>query len=264
MPRGYVDFEFDLPRFLLAGLAEQLDGIGSARLSAPNLIDIPDAQGVYQLFLGHRLVYIGKTDAADGLNGRLSRHLTHVQHRLNLDPDLVRFKAARVFVFTAVDLESLLIQHYREMASVAGVGDVLIWNNSGFGNNDPGRERDTTGYREGHFDRMYPIDIDRELALDAAGSMSAAAALGLLRACLPYTFRFQTGRSRSRSPHPDFGLATVSLTEGAPYTARSFIEQVVSLLPSGWRALKLPGRIVLYKNDNRDYPPEVEEIARSH
>ena len=43
MRRGYLDLGFDLLRFLLAGLAEQLDGIGSARLNAPSLIDIPDS-----------------------------------------------------------------------------------------------------------------------------------------------------------------------------------------------------------------------------
>lgn len=263
MPSGYVDFEFDLPRFLLAGLSEQLDGIGSARLSGRNLSKIPDAQGVYQLFLDDRLVYIGKTDAADGLNRRLSRHLTHVQHRSNLDPKLVRFKAARVFVFTAVDLEALLIQHYKQMASLAGDDDVLIWNNSGFGNNDPGRERDTTAYREGHFDRMYPIDIDRPIAFDVPGVATAAEVLALLRNCLPYTFRFETDRQGSRRPHQDLELAPVSLTEGVPFSARIVTEQVVSHLPSGWRASKLPGRIILYKNDDRLFPPEVQEIARS-
>ena len=263
MPDGYVDFEFDLPRFLLTGLAEQLDGIGSARLSTANLVEVPDAQGVYQLFLGDRLVYIGKTDAADGLNHRLTRHVAHVQHRSNLDPELVWFKAARVFVFTAVDLETLLIRHYRRMSSLSGGGGVLVWNGSGFGNNDPGRERDTTGYADGHFDRMYPIDIDRQVAVDAAGARSAAQVLGLLRDCLPYTFRFQMKGPRSRSPHPDLDLSTVSLIEGVPFTARSVIQQVVACLPSGWRALKLPGRIILYKHDNRPFPLEVEEIARS-
>ena len=264
MPCGYVDFEFDLPRFLLAGLLEHLNGIGSARLNSPNLSEIPDAQGVYQLFLGDRLVYIGKTDAEDGLSGRLNRHLEHVQHRSNLDPELVSFKAVRVFVFTAIDLEALLIQHYKQLVPSAKRGDVLIWNNSGFGNNDPGRERDTTRYKEGHFDRMYPIDIDRRIDIDVPDVRTAAEVLGLLRKCLPYTFRSQTEGPRSRKPHPDLDGTPVSLAEGVPFSARSVTEQVVRHLPSGWRALKLPGRIILYKNDDRQFPSEVEEIARSH
>lgn len=259
MTLGYVDFEFDLPRFLLLGLAEQLDKVDSAQLAKENLVKIPEAQGVYQLLLDNRLVYIGKTDSSDGLNHRLNRHWTHIQHRLNLDPEGVRFKAARVFVFTAVDLEALLIDHYRKTVRESGV---LAWNDSGFGSNDPGRQRDTTRYKDGHFDKEYPIDIDRELDLDLTNATTAAAVLNVLKDSLPYVFRFQSVGSRSRSPHKDLQQTEVSVSGCSPFSARSLVTQVVSALPSGWRAWKLPGRILLYKDDDNTYL-DGEEIARS-
>lgn len=51
MTLGYVDFEFDLPGALLARLVDVLDGLAPAVLSTEVLSEIPDAQGVYQLFL---------------------------------------------------------------------------------------------------------------------------------------------------------------------------------------------------------------------
>ena len=258
---GYVAFEFDLPRFLLEGLSEQLDGIESAQLTGKNLARIPEVQGVYQLFIGGRLVYIGKTDADAGLDRRLNRHWKHVQHRLNLDPDDVWFKAARVFVFTAVDLEDLLISHYRRRADDIGEGGVLEWNDSGFGSNDPGRSREMTRYKEGHFDMKYPIDIDREICLDLANTATAAGILNALKAHLPYVFRFQ-GEGNSRRPHQDLRQTEVAVAGCIPLSARSVISRVVGELPGGWRASKLPGRVILYKNDDGTYP-EVEDIARS-
>lgn len=106
---GYVDFEFDLPGALLARLVQVLDTLPPATLSREFLDDIPDAQGVYQLFLDAALVYIGKTDAEAGLRKRLDRHRLKIQHRNGLDPNRVAFKAVRIYVFTAVDLETQLI-----------------------------------------------------------------------------------------------------------------------------------------------------------
>ena len=119
MPPGYREFEFDLPQALLAHLIQAFDTMGPGPLT-PEVVElIPEAQGVYQLFHRGTLVYIGKTDAQSGLRQRLSRHAWTVQHRKNLDPLEVSFKAIRVYVFTAIDLETQLIQHYKATASVA-------------------------------------------------------------------------------------------------------------------------------------------------
>lgn len=154
MIEGFREFEFDLPEALLSRLIVEFDQMESAPLCSDTVIKLPEEQGVYQLFYEGKLVYIGKTDAEQGLRQRLDRHSWTIQHRNNLDEALVAFRALRVFVFTAIDLESQLLKHYGLKAKVA-------WNNSGFGSNDPGRERDTTRLKPGGFDESYPVDLDR-------------------------------------------------------------------------------------------------------
>lgn len=246
MTPGYVDFEFDLPGALLSRLVQVLDGLDDATLSPEFLVNIPEAQGVYQLFLDHDLVYIGKTDAEAGLRRRLERHHHKIQHRHGLDPSRVSFKAVRIYVFTAVDLETQLINHYGGYAAVR-------WNGSGFGSNDPGRERDTTTYKADHFDAQFPIDIDRPLSLELPASGSASAMFTALKTALPYVFRYQGAGPQSRRPHPDLETTTVSISTARPLTARRVIEEVVRQLPAGWQAVRLPSHVILYKED-RAYP----------
>ena len=242
---GYVDFEFDLPGALLTRLVQVLDELTPAPLDPSFLTDIPDAQGVYQLFLDGVLIYIGKTDAEAGLCKRLERHQRKVQHRDGLNPSRVSFKAVRIYVFTAVDLETQLIEHYGGYAAVR-------WNGSGFGSNDPGRERDTTTYKAAHFDATFPIDIERSLPVEFPKTGTAAALLAILRRSLPYTFRYENAGGRSRRPHPDLERP-VSLSAGSPMTARRIIQEIVAQLPAGWQATKLPSHIILYKETPRAY-----------
>ncbi len=246
MTAGYRDFEFDLPGALLARLVEVLDDLMDAPLDLTALAGIPDqAQGVYQLFLDGDLVYIGKTDAEAGLGRRLRRHREKIQHRDNLDPARVSFKAVRIYVFTAVDLETQLINHY------GGTGRVQ-WNGSGFGSNDPGRERDTTKFKDEHFDARYPIDIDRVLAEPPPSTDTAAAILSALKNALPYTLRYENAGGRSRQPHSDLVATAVTLPQGTPITARGVISAVVPQLPPGWQAVRFPSHVILYK-DNKNY-----------
>lgn len=243
MTDGFVEFEFDLPEALLQRLVGVFAGMSAAPLEAGVVAGIPDAQGVYQLFLDGQLSYIGKTDAEAGLRKRLTRHAAKIQHRIGLDPARVSFRAVRVFVFTAVDLETQLIKHYK----------VDTWNGSGFGSNDPGRERDTTTYKPEHFDALYPIDIDRilpDLPLPEEGT--AAAYFTLLRTQIPYTFRAQSAGPRTRKPHDDLGLS-VKFPAGTPVTTRNVIATIVRQLPAGWQAIRLPSHVILYK-DNKNYP----------
>jgi len=253
MTSGYVDFEFDLPEALLAHLIRILDGMESAILACNSLTNIPDAQGVYQLFLDNKLVYIGKTDAEAGLRKRLDRHNAKTQHRNGLDPTRVTFKAVRIYVFTAVDLETQLIAHYGGYAQVK-------WNGSGFGSNDPGRERDTTTYKSGHFDATFPIDIDRSLGVTFSSPDTAANVLTALKQALPYVFRFEGAKKGSRAPHPELEATMVSIGSAAQ-SARGIIEDVVRQLPSGWQATRLPSHIILYKE--RKAYPQGDVIARS-
>lgn len=252
MTAGFVEFEFDLPGALLQRLVEVFEGMASAPLDMSTVATIPDAQGVYQLFFDGRLSYIGKTDAEAGLCKRLTRHARKIQHRVALDPTRITFRAVRVFVFTAVDLETQLIKHY----------SVKTWNGSGFGSNDPGRERDTTTYKVDHFDTLFPIDIDRPLSgflIPVEGT--AAHVFNLMKDQLPYTFRAQSKGPNSRKPHPDIASTRVTLPLGTPPTTRGIISAVVSQLPAGWQAVRLPSHVILYKESK--FYPSGEVLAKS-
>lgn len=251
MTTGYAEFEFDLPSALLSNLVKVFADTPAAMLSASNVAGIPNQQGVYQLFLEQdgeqKLVYIGKTDARHGLNVRLSRHAKKIQHRLNLKPEQVFFKAVRVFVFTAVDLEAQLIGHYS--------GDTGVpWNGSGFGSNDPGVERDTTRYKPAHFETQFPIDIDRVIEFELPETATAHEILSSLKANLPYLIRFQTAEQGRRTPHPDLTATTVDLSRINLLSPENIIRRVVEALPPGWHATMLPSHIIMYKDDRREFP----------
>ena len=230
---GYREFEFDLPTALFDSLIVTLDNMHAGTLERRSLNLLPDAQGVYQLLHASDVVYIGKTDAEAGLKRRLDRHFAKVQHRHNLNPSTLCFKAVRVFVFTAMDLETQLIRHYK------GAG-CQLWNGSGFGANDPGRERETTNKAPDGYDARYPINIDLPEALLPEGRYKVSEALKKLKVNLPYVLRY-------RKAHPDL-MACVTIPP-APQTTRQLMRLIVSSLPDGWQATAFVSHVILYKEE---------------
>lgn len=251
----FKEFEFDLPCALLRDLTQLLDGMGSASLDKATVEEsIPEAQGVYQLFLDDTLVYIGKTDSEAGLRKRLTRHARKIQHREKLDPARVSFKAVRIFVFTAVDLEQQLIKHY------SGREDGLAWTNSGFGANDPGRKRDTTKLKENHFDVRYPINIKVGLGATATpGDFTVADVLAKLKEEVPYVVRFENNGRRARMPHVDLETARITIPVGHP-TAEDILGLIATALPE-WQITVLPGYIIIYR-EHQNYPHALKWWAR--
>lgn len=250
--QGLREFEFDLPGALLAHLVKVFDGMEAAPLDSASLIGVPESQGVYQLFLDGRLVYVGKTDAEAGLLKRLMRHSRKILHRHNLSPERVTFKAVRIFVFAAMDLEAQLIRHYAPKKGTA-------WNGSGFGANDPGRERDRS--KPGRFDSEFPIDVDRPLNVDFSSLATAASVALRLKSVLPYILRFEGASRGSRKPHPDLENTPVTMI-GTTYTARLALEELVPQLPAGWQATALSALLILYKEGVDNYPG-ASVLARS-
>ncbi|MDI1344832.1 MAG: GIY-YIG nuclease family protein [Pseudolabrys sp.] len=249
---GYAELEFDLPSALLSSVLKSLGTIEAVPLTMAATSQIPEEQGVYQIFHEGRPVYVGKTDAEAGLARRLLRHSRKIVHRRNLDPNSVTFKALRIYVFTAMDIESDLIKAY-------GGVRALAWNGSGFGSNDPGRERDTTRNKAGNFDALYPADIDLPLVFDGADKLTASEALSAIRAKVPWSLRAQR-RSQNGPPHAARTDTLVKLPPGIR-PARPAIAEVVGQLPTGWQATKLLGYVILYK-ERREYP-DAEIIALS-
>jgi hypothetical protein len=233
---AYVEFEFNLSEALLARLVVLLDGMQPGPLTSGNVAALPEGQGVYQLFHNGQLAYIGKTDSDAGLRQRLGRHVRSIQNRLNLNVADVSFNAVRIFVFTAMDLETLLIRAY----------SVPDWNNSGFGSNDPGRNRDRTRLNPEGFDARYPINVDRVLDFAVPAVGTVADCLAGLKDGLPYVFRFKTLGPRSRRPHQDLVNAQIRVANG-PQTVRSILQTAIAALPAGWQATALPSRVIIYR-----------------
>lgn len=243
--QGFQEFEFDLPSALLHDLIRLLDEMPACTLSRENTEKIPEAQGVYQLFCNEELVYIGKTDAEAGLRTRLSRHARKILHRPSLAGTAVTFKAARILVFTAMDLETQLINHYR------GQLGAVAWNGSGFGSNDPGRKREETDKAPEGFDASHPIDIDVAGEYLPLGTMTVAEALAKLKGLLPYTLRYETlrgtnGRALRGAPHADLTTAQLTINTSRQ-TVRGLMKQISIILGPAWQFTKFSSHVILYR-----------------
>lgn len=248
MTPGYSELEFDLPSALLSAILDRLETIEPGSLTAGAIAELPEEQGIYALYLKNplRLVYIGKTDSDSGLKHRLIRHARKLIGRQNIGPGDVEFRAIRLFVFTAMDIESALISHYGGVNSVP-------WNGSGFGSNDPGKERDTTAYKTDHWDTQYPIILDKCYVEFEPGTYKVSDVMRDLKAGLPFLLRYQRPSRARSSFHPDFEQTSVVI-HNQRMTSRETLEAVMAALPIGWHATALPSHIIAYKDDSRRFP----------
>lgn len=245
MLAGFIAFELDLMGAVMNQIIPALNAMDSAPLTLANATTLPDAQGVYLLIHDGRIRYVGKTDAEAGLRTRMARHARKFEQRRNVLPADVSFKAAQILVLTAMDIESKVIAHYGSE-----------WNGSGFGSNDPGRERETTDKPEQGFDALFPIDIDIPVEILEPGPTTAHAALVAMKEALPYTLRYEVklpgGRKKAGShdyrlnPHPDMPAAPMTVPAG-PMTVRAMLKLILGALPSGWQATYFVSHVILYK-----------------
>jgi hypothetical protein len=255
MAGGYGEFELDIPSMMQATLPAFFDNLSAEALVPEKIFEIPEkAQGAYLLLLNETIVYVGKTDAQAGFRQRLSRHYKNVQHRKNLDPSSVSFKAVRVFVFNTFDLETMLIEEYTRSAQLRP-----IWNTSGFGSNDPGHRRENQD--PAAFDVRHPVDIDRSIDVINPGVHEILSVILRLKEILPYTFRFESdgsGRSAWRNGHADMRGNSVTIPKGIQ-TTRSILLTCLAVMGSAWQATILPNRVILYK-ENSTYGSQLEVL----
>lgn len=254
---GYGEFELDIPKVMRDQLPAFFATLPCEPLLAEAVAAIPErAQGAYLLLLDGELVYVGKTDAQVGFRTRLARHAQSIRHRRNLDPGRVTFKAARIFVFSTFDLETMLIEEYTR-----ALGLRPAWNFSGFGSNDPGRNREDQ--KPAQFDLDYPIDIDRETDALPSGAHGLLEVVMALKTRLPYLFRYEadgTGVAAWRGGHRDMMFRTMEVPEGR-VTTRHLLELLLGALPEGWQVTVLPSRVILYR-EMRSYRAQVETLRR--
>lgn len=241
---GYDEFEIDIEEILRGQLPKFFDDVPSAPLTPRNVDALPErAKGAYVLFLDDFPVYAGKTDTRHGFRDRLGRHSWTVQGRANLDPRRLSFKAVRIMVFSAFDAEALLISEMKRINPKA-----LPWNNSGFGSNDPGKNRD--GQQPADFDQWYPVDIDFMMHNLPTSDVSLADLLGAAKQRLPFLVR--------NAPIP--ADVMVRNTKDMA-TLRQVLQVAVGALPPGWQVTVLHGRVIIYR-EKRDYEFKLE-VMRS-
>ena len=262
-PIGFVEYEIDIERILRADLPPVLDRMSIAPLTQEGIAAVPaGARGAYVLYENDYAVYAGKTDAKHGFRQRLAKHAETIRHRRNIDPAAIGFRAVRIFVFSNLDVEAILIKELRKIDRNA-----LKWNSSGFGSNDPGRNRETQ--EPAPWDVARPINIDQPLSFMPTGSLEVLRALVALKEGLPYDFRYETDLNEKGKPkrhtvgHVDQrGAPAVEITADPEPTLRSVLCAILSSLPNGWRATVFPGRVILYR-ENTLYPYALEYLPQA-
>ncbi|MEF9883724.1 GIY-YIG nuclease family protein [Streptomyces sp. P9-A4] len=232
----HKDFTLSITKALGDQLAAALDGLDRAPLTEPNIARLKEKPGVYQLYLKGEFVYVGKADKS--LPARLRNHLGKISGRRNISPDEMAFSCLYVAEdFSALAPEQLLITHHK------GMGDIP-WNNNGFGNKDPGRQRDSTVLKRNHFDVVFPIDLDRPIEGLSPGETTLHELLETIKAGLPYNFRY--GKSA------DFKARSVHVPSAA-MTADEVFQLVSGEIPAKWQVAALMGYVIMYDDSPNDY-----------
>lgn len=252
----YVDkFEIDIVRALTGQLITKFEKLKVGALSQENIRSIKGRQGVYLLFQGKALVYVGK---AKSLRVRIGKHLRKLEGRRNIDVRKMGFKCLYIHRnWTALAPESSLIRHYRRHRQDAA------WNGNGFGPNDPGRRRETTQKRPDGFDMTYPIRDDWSCDFIESGNWNVYELLLALKKGLPYLLRFQkkdsakgktaklktVNRAAKGKAHPDLVNASVEVPR-AGMPARELLKIIADALPK-WQATVLPSHMILYREKRK-------------
>lgn len=232
-----AEFKLSITRALADQLADALSRLHAAPLTSERLSALQQRPGVYELFVRGRRVYVGK--ASVSIPARLGNHLRKLSGRMNIVLGDVSFQCLYVDEdLEAAAPEKMLIKKYRDQGGAP-------WNTNGFGNKDPGRNRDHSLVKANHFDAAYPINLGVRVESVVPGSYPARTYLRTVKAGLPFNLRFDTRSAHSRQ---DYSGSMVQVAPGE-LAARDLIRLAIGALPEGWQATALPGYVILYHED---------------
>ncbi|MDT0317968.1 GIY-YIG nuclease family protein [Streptomyces millisiae] len=234
--RYHKDFTLSITKALGDQLAAALGELDRAPLAEESIARLKEKPGVYQLYLNGEFVYVGKADKS--LPARLRNHLRKISGRRNISLAEMAFSCLYVAEdFSALAPEQLLISHHK------GMGDIP-WNNNGFGNKDPGRQRDSTVLKENHFDVMFPIDLERPVEGLRAGETTLQELLETIKVGLPYNFRYgKSAEFKARRVH----------VPRAEMTADEVFQLVSAEIPAKWQVTALMGYVIMYDDSPTAY-----------
>jgi Eco29kI restriction endonuclease len=235
-PQASAEFKLSITRALADQLAVALGRLQRAPLSPENLDGIQPRPGIYELYSLGRRMYVGK--ASKSLPSRLHNHLRKLSGRSNIRLDDVSFQCLYVDEdLEAAAPEKMLIKIYRDCGGAP-------WNTNGFGNKDPGRNRDHSLVKSNHFDAQYPINLDLPIGSIRSGTYPVSKYLTAVKSSLPFNLRFE----KSPRSKKDYGLSTLEVP-ATELTVRNLIGLAIEALPDGWQATALPGYVIVYHED---------------
>jgi len=192
------------------------------------------AKGLYILHHKDKPCYVGKAERS--LAKRLQEHLIKLGARLNIAVKDVSFRCLYLDEnWSALAHEASLIE---QMGSP--------WNNNGFGNNDPGRKRDSTELGKTHFDRLHPINPDIALGL-SPGNYTVHDALSAVKKDLPYLLRYETKIDDQSLTTADHQKTKLIVTSGD--TASTLLGKAVDALGPSWQVTFLFGYVIFYQKE---------------
>ncbi len=233
------EFKLSISRALTDQLREHLAELTPEPLTAGNLALLEKRPGVYQLYKDGKLVYVGS--ASRTLPHRLGQHLRKIGGRRSISIEEVAFTC----LYVDEDL-TVLAPEDRLIKVFQGEG-AAPWNTNGFGNNDPGRRRDESHVSAGHFDALYPIEIEWSCDSITSGNRSAAKLLAELKAALPFVLRYQNTPEAQRN----YGDVDIQVPSDG-MNAEALLTLVAEALPD-YQVTALPGYVIVYREE-RDYP----------
>lgn len=236
----YAHFDFDLAKAVLEQLVDAFHSLPIGLLDPKICRQMDAGQGVYQLFLDAKLMYIGKADK--NLRGRLDRHYRMLAARQNIDTDKLGFKALFIHKnWTTWTTEAALIRFF---------GEESPWNASGLGSNDPGHNREDTA-EEQTFNSLYPIDPNYVCDWISPGTYLAWELLEAFKKDLPYLLRFHKVTKKFKSKADHQAVQELKDTQvnvpSKNMSAKGLLVEIAKQLPDGWQATQFPGRLILYK-----------------
>ena len=239
-PQASAEFKLSITRAMADQLAGALERLQPAPLTPASLVDVQPRPGVYELFLHGQRMYVGK--ASKSIPSRLNNHLRKLSGRSNIRLDDISFQCLYVDEdLEAAAPEKMLIKIYRDQGGAP-------WNTNGFGNKDPGRNRDHSLVKSNHFDAQYPINLDLSIDPIPPGTYIVSKFLAAVKSSLPFNLRFEKS-SRSKD---DYKLATVTVPP-SELAVRDLVGLAIEALSEGWQATALPGYVILYhENDTYD------------
>ncbi len=239
-----ADFKLSITKALADQLAERLRPLQPHPLTEEAVDDLERRSGVYLLYHSGDRVYVGK--AQQPLPTRLKQHWHKLRGREGISVSDVSFVALYVDEdLDAVAPEKLLIRRYR----YEGGRDGVPWNVNGFGNKDPGRNRDRSAVESNHFDAQYPANLNWELDL-TPGAHSVGDLLADAKQQLPYNLRFARIRD---VPEARAAYQTLIDVTTSRLHMSDFMAMIVEALPESWQATALPGYVILY-NQLYEFP----------